>query len=106
MWSGEDLSPRFRNQQWQKVFEDQLESTPATIQAADPLFSLPLGKESVEWSTWLTKEGVWDRFHTISHVAVLEGEELEVSVLVRLLECYCGVLTVYLRLRRRRPSRH
>ena len=43
-WASGDDHPRFRHEKWRQVFEKQLlESTPLTIQAADPLFSLPLG---------------------------------------------------------------
>ena len=80
MWSFDDLEPRFRHKQWAKVFDDQLKSTPATIQMADPLFSLPLGENIEKWTVWLpTKELVRDRFFTVSHIANLEGEKREVS---------------------------
>ena len=79
IWSLEDDSPRFRHQQWQRVFDSRLKSTPLTIQAADPLFSLPLGYESEKFTYWLSKEAIWARFHTLSHIVVLEGEQLEVS---------------------------
>ena len=79
MWSFDDLEPRFRHKQWQQVFDDQLKSTPATIQLADPLFSLPLGEHIEKWTVWLpTKEAVWDRYNTISHIANLDAERHEV----------------------------
>ena len=80
IWSFSDDSPRFRHEQWQKVFDDRLKSTPLTIQAADPLFSLPLGHESEKFTYWLSKDAIWERFHTLSHIAVLKGEELEVKL--------------------------
>lgn len=79
MWSYDDQHPRFRHQAWRKVFEKQLSSTPFTIQAADPLFSLPLGEDSVEFSHWLSPEAIWKRFHSLSQIAVLEDDELAVS---------------------------
>lgn len=80
IWSHDDRDPRFRHKEWQQVFDDQLRSTPATIQAADPLFSLPLGRHEERWTVWLpSRQAIWDRFSTISHIAVLEGQQLEVS---------------------------
>jgi len=75
-WSFGNEDVRFRHEQWRKVFERQLESTPFSIQAADPLFSLPLGEESLEFTHWLRPDAIWARYHTLSQFAVLEGEEL------------------------------
>ncbi|KAL8702114.1 MAG: hypothetical protein Q9224_000163 [Gallowayella concinna] len=76
MWSYDDQQPRFRHEAWRKVFEKQLSSTPFTIQAADPLFSLPIGEDSVEFTHWLRPEAIWERFRSLSQIAVLEHEEL------------------------------
>ncbi|KAL8680188.1 MAG: hypothetical protein Q9186_003600 [Xanthomendoza sp. 1 TL-2023] len=76
MWSYDDQQPRFRHETWRKVFEKQLSSTPFTIQAADPLFSLPIGEDSVEFTHWLSPEAIWERFRSLSQIAVLEHEEL------------------------------
>ncbi|KAI4169130.1 MAG: hypothetical protein LQ343_005924 [Gyalolechia ehrenbergii] len=76
MWSYDDQHPRFRHEQWRQVFDRQLSSNPFTIQAADPLFSLPLGEKSVEFVYWLHPEAIWDRFRSLSQIAVLEGGEL------------------------------
>ncbi|KAK3167943.1 hypothetical protein OEA41_004389 [Lepraria neglecta] len=75
-WASGDDHPRFRHEKWRQVFEKQLESTPLTIQAADPLFSLPLGEESVKFTHWLSREAILDRYHSQSQFAVLEGEQL------------------------------
>jgi hypothetical protein len=81
IWTFEDDAPRFRNAKWKAVFDNQIKSTPLTITAfASPLFSLPLGEDVVKWTVWLTKENIWKRFSTLSQIAVLEGEALEVSV--------------------------
>jgi hypothetical protein len=40
---------------------------------------MPLGEEREEWTVWVTREGLWERYRTLGQVAVLEGEELEVS---------------------------
>ena len=78
-WASGNDNPRFRHSQWREVFDKQLESTPLTIQSADPLFSLPIGEEIVEFTHWLSPDAVWDRFHTLSQFAVLEGQQLLVS---------------------------
>ena len=77
-WTMDDNNPRFRHAKWREVFDEQLKSSPATIQTADPLFSLPLGEDVVKWANWLSKEAIWDRFRTVSHNAVLTGQRLEV----------------------------
>jgi len=46
---------------------------------ADPFFSLPLGEDSVKWTVWLTKDAIWERFRTLSHIANLEEGQLEVG---------------------------
>ncbi|KAL8821571.1 MAG: hypothetical protein Q9223_000415 [Gallowayella weberi] len=76
MWSYDDRQPRFRHEAWRKVFEKQLSSTPFTIQAADPLFSLPIGEDSIDFTHWLSPETIWERFRSLSQIAVLEHEEL------------------------------
>ncbi|MCJ1288898.1 hypothetical protein MMC34_000429 [Xylographa carneopallida] len=76
-WSFDDRSPRFRHNAWRTPFEDQTKDSPLTLQTADPMFSLPLGEDSVKWTVWLTKDAIWERFHTISHIANLHGDELE-----------------------------
>lgn len=93
-WSLDDQNTRFRNDIWRQVFDKQLESTPFTIQAANPLFSLPLGESSAETIRWMTREAVWERYHTLSHIAVLEGEELAVSSRI-VPSALSGVLTLY-----------
>ena len=79
MWAFQDDNSRFRHEEWRKVFDERLKSTPFTIQSADPLFSLPLGEDSESFTYWLSKDAIWDRFHTISYIAMLEGDNLEVS---------------------------
>ena len=61
------------------MFDEGLKSTPWTIQRANPLFSLPLSEEIFRWTAWLTKDDLWERYHTLSQIAVLEGEDLKVS---------------------------
>lgn len=64
---------------WRQVFENQSSSNPFAIQAADPLFSLPLGEDSIEFVYWLSPEAIWDRFGSLSQIAVLKDEEVAVS---------------------------
>lgn len=79
-WSFDDKEPRFRHLQWRKVFDEQSKSTPLSlIIASEQYFSLPLGEYQEPFTTWLPKEKVWERYSTISHIAVLEGEAREVS---------------------------
>ena len=80
MWTFNDQEPRFRHEKWRAVFDEQLKSTPLTIQVfANPIFSLPLGEHEEKWTNWLSKEAVWGRFQSISYIARLEGRELEVG---------------------------
>lgn len=78
LWSYDDQHPRFRHEEWRQVFDKQISSSPFTIQAADPLFSLPLGEHSIEFTYWLSPQAIWERFHSLSQIAVLEDEELAV----------------------------
>jgi len=80
LWSFDDDAPRFRNEKWRAVFENQVKTTPFTVTAlANPLFSLPLGEEQVKWTVWLSKESIWKRYGTLSQIAILEGEDLETA---------------------------
>ena len=79
MWTFDDQQPRFRHEKWRAVFDEQLKTTPFTIQTANPLFSLPPGEHVERWTIWLSKEAVWERYRTISYIARLEGQELEVG---------------------------
>lgn len=77
-WTFNDNQPRFRHEQWREVFEEQSKSTPLSLlKAGDQLFSLPLGEHLEPFETWLPKEKIWERYSTISHIAVLQGEERE-----------------------------
>lgn len=42
------------------------------------MFSLPIGEHTEEFEVKLSKEKVWERYCTLGHIAVLEGERLEV----------------------------
>lgn len=79
--SGNDNNKRFRDMAWQDVFTNQVKTNPlqalqATVTQRDmPKFSVPLGEDSVEWTHWLSEEGLWKRINTLSHVALLHGDE-------------------------------
>lgn len=60
--------PRFRDDKWWEVFDRQ-------SRAARHFFSTPVGEERLPFTVWLTKERLWDRINTLSHVAVLEGAD-------------------------------
>lgn len=85
LWSikSADDSPRYRDLQWRNVFDEQVKKTPLSLIVADDdqLFALPIGEEKVEWQIQLSKEGCWERYATLSQIAVLEGQEREVSAL-------------------------
>jgi len=72
-------SVRKVHEAWQDVFQKQLDSTPLTIQTANPRFSLPLEIEHFPFTHWLSRDALWDRFRTSSYISVLEGETLAVS---------------------------
>ena len=79
MWSFGNENPRLRHDQWKQVFDKQLESDPLSIHAADPRFSLPIGEDSYKWTHWLTEDEIVNRYCTLSHIAVLEGDAMAVS---------------------------
>ncbi|RMZ14150.1 hypothetical protein D0860_02225 [Hortaea werneckii] len=77
-WTFQDNEPRFRHEQWRKVFEEQSKSTPLSlIVANEQYFALPLGEHHEPFVKWLPKEKVWERYNTISHISVLQGDERE-----------------------------
>ncbi|QUC18709.1 uncharacterized protein UV8b_02950 [Ustilaginoidea virens] len=59
---------RFRDDKWWQVFERQ-------ASASEPYFAAPIGRETVSFTAWRTKELLWDRINTLSQVAVLRGHE-------------------------------
>ena len=72
-----DGQTRFRDNAWRDVFERQLDGNPLSairgvLTDRMPLFSLPLGEDSVPWTVWLTDEALWLRLRTLSHIAVLQ----------------------------------
>ena len=82
LWSLEDGHPRFRHQEWQKVFDEQTETNPLqvvvdTVTSNLPDFSLPIGAEDVSWTVYLSDEAIWSRFFTLSQISVLKGEQLD-----------------------------
>ena len=86
-WTFNDDQPRFRHEKWREVFDEQVKSGPmALLTAGDQLFSLPLAEHEERYEIWLPKEKVWERYNTMSHIAILEGEEREVSSLAKLLK--------------------
>lgn len=81
--STNDDNKRFRDMAWQDVFTKQLKTNPVSVISSIvtqdlPQFSVPLGEDSTtEWTHWLSEEELWKRINTLSHVALLEGEEKE-----------------------------
>jgi hypothetical protein len=58
-----DGQPRFRDQVWKDVFDHQ------------SLFSVPIEQDQTRWAIRLSLETMWDRLHTLSHVAILGAED-------------------------------
>ncbi|KAK9775779.1 putative Methyltransferase [Seiridium cardinale] len=85
VWSLDDGFPRFRHLQWKDVFERQTPGNPLQVVKDTlfdhlPRFSLPLGKDSVKWTVWLSEDALWSRINTLSQVAVLQGQDRENAV--------------------------
>jgi len=72
----QDDQPRFRDQQWKKVFDEQGSSNPFSLQASDTLFGLPVGEESFDFVRWSSKENLWKTFQTYSQIANLDTDQL------------------------------
>lgn len=72
-----DGTPRFREEKWKQVFDEQNRSNPLTLHFANPIFGLPIGEGDVAYEQRLHKDAIWSRLRTLSQFAVLEGEELE-----------------------------
>lgn len=84
IWTFDDERPRFRHERWRQVFDRQTKSTPIfTTKAANPLFSLPIGEEQIPFTVSLSKEDLWKRWRTLSQIAILDGDDLEVTISVR-----------------------
>jgi len=54
-----------------------------------------LAEDEEEWTVWLEKEELWKRYRTLSHVAVLEGEGLQVRS--NIFQCHESVVRSRLR---------
>ncbi|KAI0136399.1 methyltransferase [Xylariales sp. AK1849] len=85
VWSLDDGHPRFRHQKWKEVFESQLpgnsfQVVKQTFMDDLPKFSLPIGEGSEKWTVWLSEDNLWSRLSTLSHIAVLKGQENEDAV--------------------------
>ncbi|CAK7204673.1 hypothetical protein SEUCBS139899_007432 [Sporothrix eucalyptigena] len=61
-----DGSPRFRDGQWQKAFEEVAQAT-----ADHPALYSPLEDDCVYWTVQLTPEALWKRLLTLSQIANL-----------------------------------
>jgi hypothetical protein len=53
---------------WIDVFDNQ----------QPPLFTTPICENKTTWTVWLDPKALWDRLRTLSHVAMLQGEEKDV----------------------------
>lgn len=72
-----DDTPRFRDDQWRQVFDEQNRSDPLSLQfTANPIFGLPIGEGHVSYEERLRPDAVWARLSTLSQIAVLKEEAL------------------------------
>lgn len=69
MHTFDDHHDRFRHYKWPAAFENQ------------PYFQTPYNDETFSWTVWLQKDALYQRWSTLSQLAVLEGEEAEVSLI-------------------------
>ncbi|PGH18748.1 hypothetical protein AJ79_00161 [Helicocarpus griseus UAMH5409] len=69
--SEKDSDPRFRHEKWAAVFENQGQNGQKQI------FNSPMGQHSDKYKRRLSKQAIWERYHTLSQVANLKGDELE-----------------------------
>lgn len=73
-----DDTPRFRDDQWRQVFDEQNRSDPLSLQfTANPIFGLPIGEGQVGYEERLRPDAIWARLSTLSQIAVLKGEALD-----------------------------
>jgi len=79
-WTFQDDEARFRHQEWKKVFEDQSRSSPwSLLVAGEQYFALPLGEWEEAFEVRLGRREVWERYATISSIAVQGAGERQVS---------------------------
>jgi hypothetical protein len=65
---------------WRQAFEEPLHTTPLqtlkdTLSHNFPNFSIPIGEDNVKWTVWLTDDGVWSRFSTLSQIVNQTGDK-------------------------------
>lgn len=77
MWELDDGLPRFRNEKWKDVFDEQAQGNPISLHMADPMFGLPIGEDSMDVEVWMEKEKLLERFRTYSQVANLNVDGLK-----------------------------
>ena len=71
VWEQDDNQPRFRHFVWQNVFQEA---------NMDALFRTPLQEQLIPFTVYLSPDALWKRLRTISQIAVMEGELLDVSL--------------------------
>lgn len=76
IWSLDDGHARFRDMQWKKIFDEQGSSNPLAIFSSNPLFGLPVGEQTFDFTRWSSKEDVWKTIQTHSQVANLPPDRL------------------------------
>jgi hypothetical protein len=66
--AADQLATRFRDQRWPAVFDKQ-------AQREKPFFSTPIESETLPWAIHVTRDGFISRMSTLSHIALLKGDE-------------------------------
>lgn len=71
IWSCDDDQPRFRHEEWHKIFQ----------QPCNRFFESPIETDTERWAVWLKPDEVWDRFSTLSQISVMEADDKEVRMI-------------------------
>ena len=64
------------HRKWQTIFDEQ----------PIPRLYSPINGEIRQWTVWMTKEAIWNRFRTISRIAAQGNEALKVRYSIYKLE--------------------
>lgn len=65
--------PKFRDQKWHEVFDREAVSS-------NPMFATPINDERHPFTTYLGREALWSRLHTLSQVSLLTGSDKEAFI--------------------------
>ncbi|KAF4633452.1 hypothetical protein G7Y89_g4666 [Cudoniella acicularis] len=67
----------------EKLWQDLCDSIPEALASEDKatkaLFSAPISSRTLRWTIWMSKGAIWNRYKTLSQIAVLDIDEQELS---------------------------